>query len=234
MDHLESIIRTMDTRQTTERKPTNLNAELRIMPKMDLTKSSDGFETFFIQHKNLEAQVRILQEEVASMKRKVFLFEEETNRNRWNIRYSRNMAILSNLLLGLWIFWSRLLSHVQKQHKGKLLGFVMPHLRIGTQTGEYSLRKILTEGGVKAISKSWVFFAGAFLLTRTRSWKRHLGLALTTAYSLYLALFSRFLPWTNFFNMFANVLYITAGALTINHSGDTNESLTDYLDFHNK
>lgn len=63
---------------------------------------------------------------------------------------------------------------------------------------------------MKAISKSWVFFVGALLITRSVSWKRHFGLALTTSYSLYLAIFSHFLPWTNYFNMFSNLLYITA------------------------
>jgi len=169
----------------------------------------------------VEAQLRSLQRDVASLKRKVAAFEEETNRNRWGIRYSRRMAIMSNLLLGLWIFWSRFLKHVQNQKKSRLLGVIVPPLK---QQEQHSLNKLLYEGYMKAISKSWVFFVGALLITRSVSWKRHVGLALTTSYSLYLAIFSHFLPWTNYFNMFSNLLYITAAwtsedtqTLTLNH-----------------
>jgi hypothetical protein len=130
-----------------------------------------------LQQKSLEAQLRLVQEEITNLKRKVVLFEEETNRNRWGIRYSRRMAIMSNLLLGLWIFWSRFLTHVQKQKKSKLLGVMVPNPFSLTNTLQNlnrnraiqqpsPLNKILYEAYMKAISKSWVFFVGALLLTR--------------------------------------------------------------------
>jgi len=168
-------------------------------------KSFESEDSFVTYQRNLELQIRTLQREIHSLNKKVSAFEEETNRNRWGIRYSRRMAIMSNLLLGLWIFWSRFLKHVQKQKKTRLLGVVMiPPLK------QNSLNKILYEGYMKAISKSWVFFLGSLLLTRTSPWKRYFGLGLTTTYSLYLAIFSNFLPWTNYFNMFSNLLYISA------------------------
>jgi hypothetical protein len=61
---------------------------------------------------------------------------------------------------------------------------------------------------MKAVSKSWVFFVGAFLLSRNASWKRHFALALTCSYSLYLAIFNKDNKMTNYFNMFANLLYV--------------------------
>ena len=59
--------------------------------------------------RNLENQVRSLQSELATLKRKMNVFEEDTNRNRWGIRYSRRMAIMSNVFLGLWYL---LISHL--------------------------------------------------------------------------------------------------------------------------
>jgi len=77
-----------------------------------------------------------------------------------------------------------------------------------------SLNKILYDGYMKAITKSWVFFFGALLSTRNVSWKRYAGLGLTTSYSLFLAISSNFLPWTNYFNIFSNLLYISASWTT--------------------
>jgi len=181
--------------------------------------SANGYDMHLQRTKQLELQLRALQVEIANLKRKVYLFEEESNRNRWAIRYSRRMAIMSNLLLGLWIFWSRFLKHVQRQKKTRLLGSIMGPGNFNLksflnkqpqQNQQHPLNKLLYEGYAKAISKSWVFFFGALMLTRNVSWKRHIGLSLTTSYSLYLAIFSQTLPWTNYFNMFANLLYLTS------------------------
>lgn len=110
------------------------------------------------------------------------------------------MAIKKNKI------YCRFLKHVQKQKKSRLLGVVLAPPPLKQQ--QFSLNKILYEAYMKAISKSWIFFIGSYLITRN-SWKRHIGIGLTTVYSLYLAIFSHFLPWTNYFNMFSNLLYIT-------------------------
>ncbi len=68
-----------------------------------MIKKIKGETINLIYTRNLETQLRTLQREVSLLKRKVILFEEQTNRNFWGIRYSRRMAIMSNLLLGnLW------------------------------------------------------------------------------------------------------------------------------------
>lgn len=55
------------------------------------------------------------------------------------ILIKNRMAIMSNFLLGLWIFWSRFSSHFQK--KGRLLGVIMvPGLK-----RQNNLKKILYE-----------------------------------------------------------------------------------------
>jgi len=190
----------------------------------------------FAYSRNLDIQLRNLQNEVALLKRKLMQFEEETNRNRWAIRYSRRMAIMSNLLLGLWIFWSRFLKQIQKQKKSRLLGAIgmVPVVSpLGNNSKQQnSLNAILYEGYMKAISKSWVFMFAALLLTRRDAWKRNMGLALSSWYSLYCAIFSHYLPWTNYFNLFANLLYVTAG-IWGNDSKHTN-NLTDFLNHHHQ
>lgn len=55
-----------------------------------------------------------------------------------------------------------------------------------------------------------MFIFGSLLLTRGATWKRYIGLGMTTLYSLHLAIFTHLLPWTNYFNVFSNLLYITA------------------------
>jgi len=176
-----------------------------------------GFESLLVSQKNLEHQIRVLHREIVTLKKKLHIFEEETNRNSWGIRYARRMAIMSNLLLGIWVFWSRLVKHFQKQKKTSLLGVMVPPFKSMNRSISQStsiLNKLLYEGYMKAISKSWVFFAGALLLTRNVSWKRYAGLGLTTSYSLFLAISSNFLPWTNYFNIFSNLLYISASWTT--------------------
>ena len=125
----------------------------------NIMKRSKSFETetetsTLIYSRNLETQLRTLQREVASLKRKVTLFEEQTNRNFWGTRYSRRMAVTSNLLLGLWIFWGRFLKQFQKHNKSSLLGVISP------LKGQDSLKKVLLDAYSKAFSKSWVFFVG--------------------------------------------------------------------------
>jgi hypothetical protein len=150
------------------------------------------------------------------------------------------MAVTSNILLGLWIFCTLFLQHVGQQDKKMLLGVMVPSIALGQrrkmklQSSVQSLKTIFYDASMCAISKSWVFFFGGMLITRPASWKRNIGLILTTAYSLYLAIFSQFLPWTNYFNMFANLLYISAGALTSNNKNSNSisraGSIQEYLE----
>lgn len=102
-------------------------------------------------------------------------------------------------------------------------------MALGSSVTGRGLNRLVYDGYMKAISKSWLFFLGALLITRRSSFSRHLGkpppppsfcqhacvtwcagLGVTTLYSLYLAIFSHYLPWTNYFNIFSNLLYITA------------------------
>ncbi len=71
-----------------------------IIMALQIHVSVDIDEGVLKYNRSLEHQIAILQREVSSLKRKVVLFEDENNRNRWGIRYSRRMAIMSNLVCG--------------------------------------------------------------------------------------------------------------------------------------
>ena len=73
-----------------------------------------------------------------------------------------------------------------------------------------NLNNIIKKGCVEGVKNGIIFFFFAFLLTRPLAWARILGMSLSSIWSLYLAIFSKFLPWTNYFNVLSNVLYLTA------------------------
>jgi len=142
------------------------------------------------------------------------------------MRYSKRMVILSNLLLGIYSFWSRYLHYVRNRYR--LRGLIRQLLFVPKflQNSDNSKQLIMYEGFVNATFRSVLFFISTYLLTRKVTWLRNLGFVLSTAYSLYLAFFSRFMPWTNYFNIFANVLYITA---RLNYSSNLIPSFTEFI-----
>jgi len=175
-------------------------------------------------NRNLEKQIRVLQKELYDLKRKVQ--ELDTESSRWGIRYSKRMVILSNLLLGIYSFWSRYLHYVRNRYR--LRGLIRQMLFVPKflQNSDNSKQLLMYEGFVNAAFRSILFFFSTYLLTRKVTWVRNLGFVTSTAYSLYLAFFSRFMPWTNYFNIFANVLYITA---RLNYSSTLIPSLTEFI-----
>eukprot|EP01133_Synstelium_polycarpum_P008674 gene8674-10186_t len=133
----------------------------------------------------LEGQLQTILGEMESLKERVKAMEEEQGRNNnWGLKYSRRVLITSNFLL------------------------VVPSF--GAQESRNHISLLLLESISNAARKSWIFFLASFLLSRNSAWKRQSGLLASTVYSLYLAFFPQYLPWTNYFNVFASLLYITA------------------------
>eukprot|EP01089_Gocevia_fonbrunei_P001231 TRINITY_DN11149_c0_g1_i1.p2 TRINITY_DN11149_c0_g1~~TRINITY_DN11149_c0_g1_i1.p2 ORF type:complete len:115 (-),score=23.31 TRINITY_DN11149_c0_g1_i1:531-875(-) len=63
-------------------------------------------------------QQAILEQEVADLKVSFKRFEQKVKRfeaenNKWSVRYSRRIAVFSNLGLSLWIFFNRFSHHVK-------------------------------------------------------------------------------------------------------------------------
>ncbi|EGG22739.1 hypothetical protein DFA_04869 [Cavenderia fasciculata] len=75
---------------------------------------------------------------------------------------------------------------------------------------KYSRRVLITSNFLLGI---WVSISRVVINT---PWKRQAALVASTTYSLYLAFFPQYLPWTNYFNVFASLLYITAAWSTSN------------------
>ncbi|GAM28143.1 hypothetical protein SAMD00019534_113190 [Acytostelium subglobosum LB1] len=148
--------------------------------------------------------------EVEQLKKKVSEMEElQGNSNNWGLKYSRRVLITSTFLLGIWVSISRILMYIGRQKKLRLLHVMVPALS-GQQESKNHILLFMLEAISNAARKSWIFFFSTFLLTRNSAWKRQTGLICSTTYSLYLAAVMEYLPWTNYFNVFASLLYITA------------------------
>eukprot|EP01132_Coremiostelium_polycephalum_P003314 gene3314-4153_t len=159
-------------------------------------------------HDLLALKLESLSLELENLKRRVLEMENDQGRSAWAIKYCRRVLITSNLLLGVWVSISRILMYISKQKKSRLLNVVVPGL--GQHEPRNRIALFLLEAISNAARKSWIFFVSSFLLARSTAWKRQLGLSLCTLYSLYLAFFPQYLPWTNYFNVFTSLLYITA------------------------
>ncbi|KAF2077033.1 hypothetical protein CYY_001665 [Polysphondylium violaceum] len=159
------------------------------------------------QQQDFINQINTLLLEIEAIKKKLSEMEDEQGRNTWGLRYSRRVLITSNFLLGIWVSISRILMYIGKQKKSRLLHVVVPAFG---QESRNHISLLLLESIANAARKSWLFFFSSFLLTRSTPWKRQSGLFICTFYSLYLAFFPQYLPWTNYFNIFASLLYVTA------------------------
>jgi hypothetical protein len=91
--------------------------------------------------------------------------------------------VLANLLLGFWVFFSRFMRRFQQRKTKLIQGMMVP----GMRTSDKTVNSFLYEAYVFSIAKSWVFFFATMLLASSQSWKRHCGLAVSSAASLYYA-----------------------------------------------
>ena len=122
------------------------------------------------------------------------------------------MSVMANISLAVWIFWSRFVKYIRRRRSillhGVVLSGVLPTKK--NIRNKEAFNVMLMQGYLFAIKHCWVLFIAAFLLTRRESWKRYLGLVVSTLNSLYIAFFTNNLPWTSYFVIFANLLYATA------------------------
>jgi hypothetical protein len=72
------------------------------------------------------------------------------------------------------------------------------------------MKRILLDGVIAGTKHGIIFVVFSFFLTRPVAWCRVLGVLASSSWSLYLATFYNFLPWTNYLNVLCNMLYITA------------------------
>jgi len=73
-----------------------------------------------------------------------------------------------------------------------------------------SIVRMFAQGFGAAFRNSSLFFISALMLSRQSGWSRAIGSSVGSFWSLYLAVMSDFHPWANYFNVLANLLYLTA------------------------
>mmetsp|Transcript_1116 Transcript_1116/g.1939 ORF Transcript_1116/g.1939 Transcript_1116/m.1939 type:complete len:163 (+) Transcript_1116:17-505(+) len=127
------------------------------------------------------------------------------DQSRWTLRHTESISLLSNVLVGCWVFLSRYELFIRKSNRvrGYNSGtFTPPALK-----GPEGFLTVVHAAYVHGILRSWPFFLSSFLLASSSNWKRFFGYALSTGYSLFLAFRSTYMPWVYHFNIFCIFLY---------------------------
>jgi hypothetical protein len=141
------------------------------------------------------------------------------------ISFTGRIAIIANLLLGVWLFWSHFLQFVQRR-KGKLLQNMV--MRPGVQD---TLNTVLLQAWWRALSGSWAYFVSMALLTSSTSWKRSVGLLLSSLTSLYFTLHTQLQWLATLFgaSRLARLLDLVSGNSTANNYVDASSSSASSL-----
>ena len=148
----------------------------------------------------LSQKVHWLQLEYSRLRRKLKSNEEDGA--RWSLRYSRRIVVLSNLWLGIVLYATRLVVVVRRRRRPtgyigrsllKALTFMSPYDGDASPSSSRRMRflEALIAGGVDGFAHAAVFFVAAALHYRAHAWKRNIGFALSTGYSVWLTLASR-------------------------------------------
>jgi hypothetical protein len=170
------------------------------------TSSIDREESLFQVNRNLEKQLRALQTDVGRLKRKIAVFEQSND--RWGVRYSKRVAMFTNLIMGVWIFWYRLLLYFQRRKRIILSQVVAVQVSKSLDTN--SVTDLLRQGIASGFKSSAFFLLASLFLSRRNGWTRTLGSCVGCGWSLWIALVTDFYPWANYFNTLACLLYLTA------------------------
>eukprot|EP01091_Cochliopodium_minus_P021173 TRINITY_DN9584_c0_g1_i1.p1 TRINITY_DN9584_c0_g1~~TRINITY_DN9584_c0_g1_i1.p1 ORF type:complete len:297 (-),score=54.26 TRINITY_DN9584_c0_g1_i1:139-1029(-) len=164
-------------------------------------------ESFLTLNRNLERQVRRLQRDVNFLYNKLNTFEEVNA--RWGLRYTRRMAIMSNLVMGVWVFVWKSFSFLRNK-RGEIVKAALniPTLNVATwvwrNVKNENARDLLYDAYMQGMKTSFLFFLFSLLLTRKRSWNRIVATCGSLFYSVFLIVNPSTigLPWTtNFFNI---------------------------------
>jgi hypothetical protein len=144
--------------------------------------------------------LRQLQGEVAMLKINIHSMEEE--RKEWSLRYAKRLCIASNTVLAIWVFAHTFIASIRRRSRHS--DWVAA--KIIQATGHNNLVINATYAGIKA---AIAFICSLVLLGKHRKEEiyRIAGFAISTAYSIYLAFGPKFLPRTNYLNVFFNLVY---------------------------
>jgi len=160
-------------------------------------------EALYLTFTQLDQRNKTLARELSALKHRLEGLEKDMGKSKWGLRYSRRMAVIANLLVGIWIFWRRLLWYAFKKKKDK-----KARLSMVVRKPETFLQTYLKEAYIYAIGQAWIFFMTTLLLLSKDEWKRQAGLVISSGASIFMAYKSQFLG-SNYFNLVANLLYAT-------------------------
>jgi hypothetical protein len=149
--------------------------------------------------------LRILQGEIAQLKSNINSIEEE--RKEWSLRYAKRLCVASNLLLALWIFIAKFMKNFKlRKHETDLVArFILASTSKPNSIGYFIVSAIYS--GMKA---SFLFILSLVFLSKNRKGEfyRFVGFSVSTLYSIYLAFVPKFMPRTNYLNVFFNLTHL--------------------------
>jgi len=148
----------------------------------------------------LESRFQALEKVVTELRWRVEKLENDTGLDqRWAVRYSQRVAILANVLLGIWNFWLEFVGLLQQRRRTIVQSF----LKHNSQTSRH-LNGVLSDAYQFAVWRSSLAFLCALLLSSKFGWKRVLGLVLSSLSTFYLTPVH---PIANYFALFSNLVY---------------------------
>jgi len=151
-------------------------------------------------HKQLVRQIEILQMELRKINKKVSTFEAWNE--QWGVRYSKRVALLANLGLGIWFSAYKLFRFLNKRKRTLITQVVVP-----LKTDIFNA--VISGALVHALQQSWALLLASALIYSQGRLKSVLGSIISFTWSLYLAYAGKS-PWIVWFTLFSDLLYLTA------------------------
>jgi hypothetical protein len=179
-----------------------LRSRTEFFPSSALTTSTDNTPP------SLHLRIAHLEKILTEMRFRLEEMEEDTGtRTRWGVRYSRRMAILANILIGLWRFLEVFLDLLQKRRRQIMHSLLS---RKADKLNE-NINKVFQMSYMSGIRRSVGYLLCALLLYSKYPWKRSMGLFLSSAMSLWYVYWEPHqVQLAHYITLFANILYGTA------------------------
>lgn len=156
----------------------------------------------------LRKEIEKLKQEMEELREAIAVFGGE--HARWLLRYTWRVSFISNVAFGCFLFLSTIYSRLR--HKYRISGFIGDLLVPGAFRVRGGLWNTVMEGAMAGLKPAAPFALAAVLLLRRTGWLRMLGVAVSSAYSSWLAVTGKN-PWTNVMSILCNVAYLVARSM---------------------
>ena len=161
----------------------------------------------------LADRIRELELETSRLQRKIKEYEQDNG--KWSLRYTRRLVIVSNLMLGGWVFIVAFLRCLKMSvpRDSYLLRLIIPSaFKMEGKGQSVPITARLIGATADGVQSSLPFFVAATLTIRGgTALRRNVAFLLSTLCSMYQALSSRKNPRAaNYINIFLNLLYVAS------------------------